>query len=178
MLQLFSPNGRIGRGTWWLIALIPIVIFALVSFGLAIPSLSGVATILIVPLVLAMFWVTICANIRRYHDLGKSGWWVFVGLIPLIGGIWQLIELGMIAGDDGENRFGAPASSGSETSLSTYQSGKEISGSSGVDLSKFDAQYFKERAEKMSAQPRTGISAVSISTASRISSGPVVFGKR
>jgi len=31
-----------------------------------------------------------------------------IGLIPIIGGIWLLIELGFLKGTDGPNRFGSP----------------------------------------------------------------------
>jgi uncharacterized membrane protein YhaH (DUF805 family) len=34
---------------------------------------------------------TIAIDIRRMHDIGKSGWWILVALIPLIGWIWYII---------------------------------------------------------------------------------------
>ena len=46
--------------------------------------------------------------IKRFHDRDKSGWWVLIGLIPLIGPLWLLIELGFLKGTDGPNRFGPP----------------------------------------------------------------------
>ena len=36
----------------------------------------------------------IIVHIKRFHDRDKSGWWVLLGLIPFIGAIWLLIELG------------------------------------------------------------------------------------
>jgi len=44
-------------------------------------------------------------TIRRLHDIGKSGWWILIGLIPLIGGIWLLI---LMLGDSqpGDNQYG------------------------------------------------------------------------
>ncbi len=29
--------------------------------------------------------------VRRLHDIGKSGWWIFISLIPLVGGIILLV---------------------------------------------------------------------------------------
>ena len=34
---------------------------------------------------------TLAVTVRRLHDVGKSGWWILISLIPIIGGIWLLI---------------------------------------------------------------------------------------
>jgi len=31
--------------------------------------------------------------VRRLHDTGRSGWWYFIALIPIIGGIWLIVIL-------------------------------------------------------------------------------------
>jgi uncharacterized membrane protein YhaH (DUF805 family) len=51
---------------------------------------------------------TVIVYIKRFHDRDKSGWWVLIGLIPLIGAIWLLVELGFLKGTPGPNRFGTP----------------------------------------------------------------------
>ena len=33
----------------------------------------------------------IAVGIRRMHDIGKSGWWILINLVPIIGGIWFII---------------------------------------------------------------------------------------
>jgi len=38
----------------------------------------------------------------------RDGWWVLIGLIPIIGVIWLLIELGFLKGTPEPNRFGPP----------------------------------------------------------------------
>lgn len=45
------------------------------------------------------------AGTRRLHDIGKSGWWLLVGLIPVIGTIWLIIQW-MKDGDPDANRYG------------------------------------------------------------------------
>ena len=50
----------------------------------------------------------IIVHIKRFHDRNKSGWWLLIGLIPIIGAIWLLIELGFLKGTPGPNRFGPP----------------------------------------------------------------------
>lgn len=47
-------------------------------------------------------------QIGRWHDRNKSGWWVFLNCIPFAGTLWVLIELGILRGPDGDNRYGAP----------------------------------------------------------------------
>jgi len=46
--------------------------------------------------------------IKRWHDRDKSGWWMLIVLIPLVGLIWFLVELGFLPGTPGPNRFGPP----------------------------------------------------------------------
>ena len=43
--------------------------------------------------------------VRRLHDVGKSGWFYFIGLIPLIGAIWLLI-LFCTEGQKQDNKWG------------------------------------------------------------------------
>ena len=43
--------------------------------------------------------------IRRLHDTGRSGWWLFMGLIPLIGGIIVLMFM-LDDSDPAENKYG------------------------------------------------------------------------
>jgi uncharacterized membrane protein YhaH (DUF805 family) len=35
-------------------------------------------------------WPGIAVSIKRWHDRNKSGWWVWINLIPLVGAIWSL----------------------------------------------------------------------------------------
>ena len=63
--------------------------------------------IIAVGLVLPCMWIGLAAQIRRWHDRGRSGWRVLVNLIPIVGALWTLVELGFMKGTDGVNRFGA-----------------------------------------------------------------------
>lgn len=47
----------------------------------------------------------IAVGIRRLHDLDRSGWWLFLGLVPLVGSIILLVWF-CTAGTAGSNRFG------------------------------------------------------------------------
>ena len=45
-------------------------------------------------------------QVKRWHDRGKSGWWVLIALIPLVGPIWAIIETGFLPGTSGPNEYG------------------------------------------------------------------------
>ena len=48
----------------------------------------------------------IAVGVRRLHDIDRSGWWMLIVLIPVIG-VLVLIYWAVQRGTDGENRFGA-----------------------------------------------------------------------
>lgn len=145
LTSFLNFNGRIGRGTWWLVGLVlqPMLMFGGAGLFLAMPG----ATTLILGSVLVLIsaWIGICSSIKRYHDRGKSGFWVFICFVPIVGTIWMFIELGFIPGEEGVNDFGPPPGS-----LATHSSadGPDVSGK----LSKLDDAYFQEYAAKLAAQ--------------------------
>lgn len=51
------------------------------------------------------FFILLSLQVRRLHDTGKSGWWVLIGVIPLIGTVILFI-LYILPSDEGPNRFG------------------------------------------------------------------------
>lgn len=54
---------------------------------------------------LAMIIPSISVTVRRLHDTDRSGWWWWIGIIPLIGQIW-LIVLMVLDGTAGQNQYG------------------------------------------------------------------------
>jgi uncharacterized membrane protein YhaH (DUF805 family) len=54
---------------------------------------------------LAMLLPNLAVSIRRLHDLDRTGWWILIGLIPIVGWIILLIWY-CTKGTDGQNRFG------------------------------------------------------------------------
>jgi len=50
---------------------------------------------------------SIGVGIRRLHDTNRTGWWLLVSLVPLVGWIWIIVLLAL-AGDEGPNRYGPP----------------------------------------------------------------------
>jgi uncharacterized membrane protein YhaH (DUF805 family) len=54
---------------------------------------------------LAVFLPSLGVLVRRLHDVGKSGWFFLIVLIPLIGAIWLLVLL-FKDSEQGENKWG------------------------------------------------------------------------
>ena len=69
-------------------------------------DLFGFKFLIFIPFGIFFLWSHFVINVKRWHDRDKSGWWVLIGLIPLIGAIWALVELGFLKGTYGKNRFG------------------------------------------------------------------------
>jgi len=106
---LFSFDGRIPRRTFWgasiliLVAYFAIVLVLMMIFGAESGATSIGALIMYVPLI----WSSLALQIKRWHDRDKSGWWVLIQLIPLIGPIWAFVEAGCLRGTVGDNQYGA-----------------------------------------------------------------------
>lgn len=56
---------------------------------------------------LAIFLPHLAVGARRLHDTDRSGWWLLIGLVPVIGWIVLIVFL-CLESDAAANRFGAP----------------------------------------------------------------------
>ena len=101
----FSFEGRINRRKFWLgIVILWAVVWILAL--LAAAANSGFLWGLISVLSVLLIWPSLALSIKRWHDRNKSGWWILIGLIPIIGGIWVLVETGFLPGTIGPNEYG------------------------------------------------------------------------
>ena len=41
--------------------------------------------------ILASVVIQVFSTVKRWHDRDKSGWWIMIGVIPIIGSFWVLI---------------------------------------------------------------------------------------
>lgn len=103
---LLSPQGRIGRGQFWLGS--ALLFGALFLIEVLSPAVEQGQTLppQVVAALLVLLWSAFALTAKRYHDLGKASWWVLVILIPMIGPLWMLYETGFRAGEIGPNRYG------------------------------------------------------------------------
>jgi uncharacterized membrane protein YhaH (DUF805 family) len=115
---LFSFEGRINRAKFWLVLLgvaaVEVIVLSATG-GSAYLTAADPAMVMqsmsstgYIPLIIfiPLFWIGLAANVKRWHDRDKSGWWVLINLVPVIGGLWSLIETGFLPGTRGSNRFG------------------------------------------------------------------------
>ncbi len=104
---LFSAGGRISRSVYWLYSL-PLFFGAWLIIPMmgAIGAESIVGRLMTVVLYAAVYLMSILVTIKRWHDRDKSGWFVLVAFIPIVGWVWSLVELGFLPGTDGPNRYG------------------------------------------------------------------------
>jgi len=95
-------RGRARRKEYWYFVLfntiINIVLSGIDSVTTGIGLLAGLYT-------LAVLIPSIAVSIRRLHDTDRSGWWILIALIPIIG--WIVLLIFMVQdGKPGENQYG------------------------------------------------------------------------
>jgi len=114
LFQLFSFKGRIRRSDFWLGNLILFIAMIVIAQGIAL--FAGVdldsktdlrATGAQFLAALIVMWPNLAVGVRRLHDRNQSGWWILLSFIPVIGSFWLVINLGILRGTEGDNRYGA-----------------------------------------------------------------------
>ncbi len=106
MTMLFSAQGRVRRRDYWLFSTAASMTAALLIVIAAIVLPAQLALVVALPIALASLRIGYCLTIKRWHDRGKSGAWVLIGLVPFVGWVWSLLECGVADGTPGPNRFG------------------------------------------------------------------------
>ena len=99
---LLSFRGRIPRKTFWVTALSLDLAFVLLLVWLERVFGRSASLVLYLP----FFWASAAIVTKRMRDRGKSPAWLLLILIPLLGPLWLLVDLGLLRGTRGENRFG------------------------------------------------------------------------
>jgi len=90
-------SGRSGRKEFWVFVLISFLIS--VALGLLGSTVSSLYSLLVlIP--------SIAVGVRRLHDIGKSGWYLFLVLIPVLGWL-VLLYFYVQKGSSGSNTFGS-----------------------------------------------------------------------
>ncbi|MGI8667754.1 MAG: DUF805 domain-containing protein [Jatrophihabitans sp.] len=80
-------SGRARRSEFWWFALFAIIVDVVVGI---IDSAVG-NSILGLLVGLALVVPSLAVAVRRLHDTGRSGWWLLIGLIPIVGAIVLIV---------------------------------------------------------------------------------------
>lgn len=115
-------DGRARRKEFWHFQLFNAMVFIsliLLDIGFASSASSserdGMAAVMLIPVYLYWFVIlvpSLAVLIRRLHDIGRTGWWALLSLVPGVGGLVLLI-LTCLDSEPGPNAFG-PNPKGSE----------------------------------------------------------------
>jgi uncharacterized membrane protein YhaH (DUF805 family) len=84
-------RGRARRAEFWMFALVSwLIMIPLAIIGAILHGENGAIT-LVDLYSLAVFLPSLALIVRRLHDVGRSGWWLFIALVPFIGAIILLV---------------------------------------------------------------------------------------
>ncbi|AKM09515.1 DUF805 domain-containing protein [Croceicoccus naphthovorans] len=116
--RYFDFAGRSRRKEYWMFQLFIFIVYVvamLLTGGLGMSMEYGDAGTMgpftaIVLIALAIWGLasiipSLALMIRRLHDVDKSGWWILIAFVPIIGGL-ILLYFCLIEGTRGDNRFG------------------------------------------------------------------------
>ncbi|MGY6661696.1 MAG: DUF805 domain-containing protein [Glycocaulis sp.] len=95
-------HGRARRSEYWWFFLFYLIVYGvLYTIDLSLigyPALSGIFA-------LASILPSLAVAVRRLHDTGRSGWWILISLVPLVGFI-VLIIFYVMDSQPGVNKHG------------------------------------------------------------------------
>jgi uncharacterized membrane protein YhaH (DUF805 family) len=101
-------SGRSRRREYWYFGLFYLIFYAVLAivdgitgsfdFRSGLGLFTGIWT-------LALLIPSIAVSVRRLHDTGRRGWWILLGVIPVIGAIILIVFLAQDS-EAGTNRFG------------------------------------------------------------------------
>lgn len=121
MHLFFSFNGRIRRSHFWVGAIVLWLVTTIVMWFTLMPAIMSAAAsgdpnasvglfsgIGLFGFLWSLFtlWPGLALYVKRFHDRDKSGLWILLILIPIIGWIWVPIECFFLDGTPGPNKYG------------------------------------------------------------------------
>jgi uncharacterized membrane protein YhaH (DUF805 family) len=95
-------SGRASRSAYWWFSLFLFII------GIVVGVIAGVASVsqaILYAFDAVVFVLALSLQVRRLHDIDRSGYWAFIGFIPIAGAI-VLLVFACQPGTPGPNKFG------------------------------------------------------------------------
>jgi len=97
-------SGRARRREYWMYFLFNLIAIIVLASSTAV--LGRIGFMLYVLYALGTIIPGLAVVVRRLQDQGKAWTWIFIGLVPFIGGIWLLVLM-CTEGTSGENKYGS-----------------------------------------------------------------------
>ncbi len=97
-------QGRATRKEYWMFVLFNFIMWCVLS---AIELITDMPPFLRIVYLVAVFIPSLAVTARRLHDIGRSGWWQLISIIPIAGAICLLILL-CLRSESQLNRFDVP----------------------------------------------------------------------
>ncbi|MBP7811445.1 MAG: DUF805 domain-containing protein [Candidatus Moranbacteria bacterium] len=96
-------EGRASRREYWMFTGISLLIA--IVLGIVDAMVFGETPMLGILYTLAILVPSLAVSVRRLHDTNRSGWWLFLSLIPIIGAI-VLFVFALQSSQNEGNRYG------------------------------------------------------------------------
>lgn len=102
-----SFDGRINRQPFWtgvIVLIVANIIISIIAGILTniIPALGMIVSLISIVLI----YPALALYAKRWHDRSKSGWWSLIALVPLLGIIYMIYEIGIQEGVPEANQYG------------------------------------------------------------------------
>lgn len=95
-------TGRAHRQEYWMFVLFSIIVSLVIGVVEGIMRIPGILSILYG---LGILVPSIAVGVRRLHDTDRSGWWMLIALVPILGAIILLVFL-VQDSKAGDNQYG------------------------------------------------------------------------
>lgn len=101
-------NGRSRRKEYWTFVLfnifIGVILYYIERYYFCFPRVVGLGPYQRIYYIITLL-PTLSLSVRRLHDTNRSGLWVFINFVPLVGGFW-FFWLMLLDSDHYTNRYG------------------------------------------------------------------------
>ena len=100
-------SGRARRKEYWMFVLVNVIITFVLGFidGIVGTTLGNDMGLLSTLYTVAVLLPSLAVGVRRLHDTGRSGWWLLIALVPIIGAI-VLLVFWVQDSQAGDNQYG------------------------------------------------------------------------
>ncbi|MBI1283134.1 MAG: DUF805 domain-containing protein [Thiobacillus sp.] len=108
VIKNFSFSGRARRKEYWMFFLFVFlieIVLGVIDYALGTFSTESGIGLLGGLFALGILIQSIAVGVRRLHDTGRSGWWLLINLLPVLGSIIWLVLM-VLEGEQNDNQYG------------------------------------------------------------------------